>query len=85
MRDAYLIHAMLQGARLDGLDLRGADLRVADLIGADLRGADLGGADLRGSLFVTQAQLEAARGDDGTRLPPFLTRPAHWADVRPTP
>ena len=46
--------------------------------GADLRGADLGGADLRGSLFLTQSQLEAARGDPATLLSPARARPAHW-------
>ena len=61
------------------LDRRGADLRTADLIGADLRGADLGGADLTGSIFLTQAQLVAARGDLNTRLPAALTRPGHWS------
>jgi len=76
---ADLRGADLRGAHLIGADLRGADLTAADLIGADLRGADLGGADLGRSLFVTQAQLEAARGDDDTRLPPSLTRPAHWS------
>jgi hypothetical protein len=70
--------ASLRGAVLVGADLRGADLRGADLIGADLRGADLRGADLRGCLFVVQHQLDAARGDDRTRLPAALRRPAHW-------
>jgi uncharacterized protein YjbI with pentapeptide repeats len=79
LRGADLSGADLRGAHLIGADLRGADLTAADLIGADLRGADLGGADLGRSLFVTQAQLEAASGDDDTRLPPSLTRPAHWS------
>jgi uncharacterized protein YjbI with pentapeptide repeats len=70
--------ANLRGAMLIGADLRGADLRTADLAGADFRGADVAGADLRGSLFLTQAQLEAANGDPGTRLLPALVRPAHW-------
>jgi hypothetical protein len=70
--------ANLRGALLVGADLRGADLRRADLIGADLRGADLRGADLTGALFVTQAQLMAARGDAATRLPAHRTRPSHW-------
>ena len=30
-------------------------------------------------VFVTQAQLDAARGDDGTRLPPSLSASAHWS------
>lgn len=75
---ARLRGASLRGALLIGADLTGADLRMADLIGADLRGASLGGADLTGSIFLIQAQLEAARGDAATRLPPSLSRPAHW-------
>jgi uncharacterized protein YjbI with pentapeptide repeats len=78
LRRADLKGANLRGAYLIGADLRGADLRMADLIGADLRGADLGGADLTGSIFVTQSQVDAARGDLGTKLPPSLSRPAHW-------
>jgi uncharacterized protein YjbI with pentapeptide repeats len=78
LRDADLRGASLRGAALIGADLSGAVLRGADLTGADLRGADLGGADLTGSIFVTQSQLEAARGDASTRLPPPLTRPTHW-------
>ena len=76
---ADLRGASLRGALLVGADLTGADLRDADLIGADLRGADLSGAGLTGALFLTQAQLNAARGDAATTLPPSLDRPAHWA------
>jgi len=79
LRRADLRAASLRGARLVGADLRGADLRHADLLGADLRGTRLAGADLRDGLFVIQAQLDAAIGDLRTRLPPALTRPAHWA------
>ncbi|MGI5158076.1 pentapeptide repeat-containing protein [Microbispora sp. CA-102843] len=79
LRKADLRGANLRGAYLIGADLREADLRGADLIGADLRGADLGGADLTGSVFLTQVQVNAARGDDATKLPPALTRPAHWS------
>ncbi|MGW3599517.1 pentapeptide repeat-containing protein, partial [Streptomyces sp. NPDC005167] len=87
-RGADLIGARLKGANLQGADLRGAlliaadltgaDLRVADLIGADFRDADLSGADLTGSLFLTQAQLNAARGDAATKVPPSLSPPSHW-------
>jgi uncharacterized protein YjbI with pentapeptide repeats len=79
LRGADLRAADLRGALLIAADLRGADLRLADLIAADLRAADLGGADLTGSLFVTQPQLTAARGDAATRLPAVLRRPAHWS------
>ncbi|MFC4536886.1 pentapeptide repeat-containing protein [Sphaerisporangium dianthi] len=79
LRGADLRGADLRGAYLIGADLRGADLRLADLIGADLRGADLGGADLTGAVFLTQSQVDAARGDGATRLPAPLGRPAHWS------
>ena len=75
---ADLAGANLRGAYLLGADLSGADLRGADLIGADLRGADLSRADLTGSFFLTQPQLDAARGDARTRLPDRLHRPGHW-------
>ncbi|SEG76578.1 Pentapeptide repeat-containing protein [Thermomonospora echinospora] len=91
-RGADLIGARLSGADLRGANLRGAyliaadltnaDLRTADLIGADLRGADLSGADLTGSIFLTQAQLNAAKGDAATRLPRTLVHPAHWRPAR---
>lgn len=84
LRRTRLVGANLRGAWLLGADLRGVDLRLADLTGADLRGADLRGADLSGALFVSQAQLDAARGDGATRLPPGRERPAHWgASERP--
>jgi hypothetical protein len=78
LRRADLCRADLRGALLIGADLRFADLRSADLIGADLRGASLAGADLTGALFLTQAQVDSARGDEATRLPAGLRRPAHW-------
>ncbi len=87
-RGADLIGARLAGADLRGADLRGAlliaadltkaDLRTADLTGADLRGADLSGADLTGSIFLTQPQVNAAKGDAATKLPLVLSRPPHW-------
>ncbi|MGW0736481.1 pentapeptide repeat-containing protein [Streptomyces sp. NPDC002851] len=78
LKGANLRGASLRGALLIAADLRGADLRRADVIGADLRDAQLAGADLTGALFLTQAQLNAARGDAATRLPESLSRPGHW-------
>jgi pentapeptide repeat protein len=78
LRGADLAKANLRGAYLIGADLRDADLRQADLIGADLRDADLRGADLTGAMFLTQAQVNAARGDRATKLPAAVTRPSHW-------
>jgi len=70
--------ANLRGAYLIAADLRGTDLRGTDFIGADFRDADLRGADLTKSIFLTQAQLNAANGDASTKLPLSLTRPTHW-------
>ena len=67
------------GADLMGRHLAGVDLRRASLRGAYLIGTNLAGADLSTSLFVTQAQLDTARGDARTKLPPALRRPEHWA------
>ncbi len=78
LKGADLRGANLRGAYLIGADLRGANLRVADLIGADFRDADLRGADLTESIFLIQSQLDAAKGDTDTKLPPSLTRPTHW-------
>ncbi|WP_327092065.1 pentapeptide repeat-containing protein [Nonomuraea sp. NBC_01738] len=78
LRKADLRGASFRGAYLIGADLRDADLRLADLIGADLRGADLRGADLSDSLFLSQFQVNAAKGAPSTKLPPSLSRPGHW-------
>ncbi|MFF7764982.1 pentapeptide repeat-containing protein [Streptomyces massasporeus] len=78
LKGADLRGASLRGAYLIAADLTGADLRGADLIGADLRDADLTDADLTGAFFLTQPQLNAARGSAGTRLPGSVTRPGHW-------
>ncbi|MFK0159639.1 pentapeptide repeat-containing protein [Streptomyces sp. NPDC090499] len=81
LRGADLRGASLRGACLIAADLTGADLRDADLIGADLRDADLRDADLTGAFFLTQPQLDAARGNARTRLPESVTRPVHWTAV----
>lgn len=79
LRRADLRGANLRGAYLIAADLRDADLRSADFIGADLRDADLRGANLTDSIFLTQVQINAAKGDASTKLPELLSRPAHWS------
>ncbi|SDP06658.1 Uncharacterized protein YjbI, contains pentapeptide repeats [Streptomyces sp. cf386] len=78
LKGADLRGANLRGAYLIAADLTGADLRGADLIGADLRDTDLTDADLTDAFFLTQPQLNAARGSAGTRLPGSVSRPVHW-------
>lgn len=70
--------ANLRGAVLIGANLQSADMRLADVTGADFRDADLRGADLSTTLFLSQQQLAAARGDGHTRLPTALSPPFHW-------
>ena len=75
LRGRGLRDAGLRGALLIGADLRGVDLGAADLLGADLRDTDVRGADLGDVLFLTQPQVDAARGDATTRLPASLHPP----------
>ncbi|KEK22635.1 pentapeptide repeat-containing protein [Bacillus gaemokensis] len=79
LRKADLRGANLRGTYLIAADLRDADLRAADLIGADLRDADLRGANFTDSIFLTQVQINAAKGDAHTKLPKILSRPTHWS------
>jgi hypothetical protein len=79
LRRADLRGASLRGALLIGADLTDADLRRCECIGADLRDANLSGADLRGAVYLTQMQVNAARGDARTRLDDGFQRPSHWA------
>ncbi|MGE5372882.1 MAG: pentapeptide repeat-containing protein [Solirubrobacterales bacterium] len=78
LRNDDLRGADLRGAYLIAADLREMDLCGTDFIGADFRDTDLRGADLSKSLFLTQAQVNTARGDQSTKLPGALKRPAHW-------
>ena len=79
LRGADLRGADLRSAYLIAADLRQADLTAADLIGADLRDTDIRGANLARSIFLTQMQVNATRGDAGTTLPPQLNRPSNWS------
>lgn len=78
LRGANLKGGNLRGALLIAADLRNADLRWSDVIGADFRDADISGANLTGSIFLTQAQVNAAKGNKHTKLPSALVMPAHW-------
>ena len=77
LRDARLDEADLRDARLGGAFLLGTSLRGADLRGAYLRlarldAADLSDANLEGAEGLTQAQLERAKLNSGTKLPDGL-------------
>lgn len=84
------VAANLKGADLQGVSFRGAlmiaanlshaDLRKADFIGADFRDADLSHANLTGAIFLTQSQLNSAKGNAHTKIPNYLQKPAHWVE-----
>jgi uncharacterized protein YjbI with pentapeptide repeats len=68
----------LRGCLLIAANLEGKDLSGVDFIGADLRDTNLKKANLSQCIFLTQAQINVAKGDTHTKLPTFLSRPAHW-------
>ncbi|MDK8191914.1 pentapeptide repeat-containing protein [Paenibacillus sp. UMB7766-LJ446] len=78
LKGADLRGASFRGALMIAANLQNADMRSTDLIGADLRDADLSGADLRGSIFLTQSQLNSAKGSAATKLSGHLNIPEHW-------
>lgn len=78
LRGADLSGGNFSGAILITADLRDSDMRMTDLIGADLRDADLRGANMTESIYLTQAQVNSAKGDHNTKLPKTLRTPAHW-------
>lgn len=78
LRRKNLRGANLSGAYLIAANLRGADLSFADLIGADMRDADISGANLSKSIYLTQSQVNSAKGDSDTKLPKSLVKPTYW-------
>jgi CheY-like chemotaxis protein len=79
LRHARLVRTHLAGANLRGADLAGAELAGAETEGADFDGANfletnLVGADLSHAVGLTQDQIDRARCDATTRLPPGLFR-----------
>ena len=62
-------------------DVNALLLRTSELARADVRPEkkDRSGADLTESIFLIRSQLDAAKGDTETELPPSLTRPTHWS------
>lgn len=59
-------------------NLEQANLYGANFLGADLRDTNIQNTDLSQSLFLTQMQVNAAKGNSSTILPPYLTKPTFW-------
>jgi uncharacterized protein YjbI with pentapeptide repeats len=68
----------LRNACLIAANLEGADLTGTDFIGADFRDTNIKGANLSKSIFLTQSQINVAKGNSNTNLPVSLFRPKHW-------
>jgi uncharacterized protein YjbI with pentapeptide repeats len=81
------------GKNFENKDLRGLDLSTKLLIaanfkncvfdstiflGADTRDADFSNADLRNAVFLSQGQLNSAKGNRNAKLPKYLDYPITW-------
>lgn len=78
MRKKALAGTDFSMALMIASDLEGADLAGANFLGADLRDANLKNTDLSQALFLTQIQINAAKGNQNTRLPAYLHQPISW-------
>ncbi|MBU5316229.1 pentapeptide repeat-containing protein [Clostridium bornimense] len=78
LRNRNLVGEDFSGALLIEADLRKSDLSYVDVLGADFRDADLSGANLEKAIYLTQGQVNSAKGDSNTKLPKSLKRPRHW-------
>lgn len=65
-------------ALLIAANLEQASLYGANLLGADMRDTNICNTDLSQCLFLTQMQINTAKGNHNTILPPFLHKPKHW-------
>jgi uncharacterized protein YjbI with pentapeptide repeats len=85
LEKANLERAHVERANIAEANLAGANLRDANLVEANLAQANLKQADLSGAFLqemteegLTQRQIDEAVGNDATKLPDHLQRPAHW-------
>ena len=87
------VPANFLGGNFRGLDMSGADLSIKLLIaanfekslfkgtiflGADTRDTNFSDADLSEAVFLTQGQVNAAKGNRNTKLPYQLDYPPTW-------
>lgn len=78
----------MQRKNLAGIDFSMSLLIAANLVKANLYGANFLGADMRDTnicdtdlsqcLFLTQFQINSAKGNSNTILPPYLHKPKTW-------
>jgi len=71
--------ALMIAANLEGCSLQGTNF-----LGADIRDANIENTDLSGSIFLTQMQINSAKGNSNTKLPANLSRPSRWEGIAPS-
>ncbi|MDF2543368.1 MAG: pentapeptide repeat-containing protein [Herbinix sp.] len=64
---------LLIAAKFNGCNFNGANF-----LGADTRDTDFSDADLSEAVYLTQGQVNSARGNSATKLPINLTHPITW-------
>ncbi|MFZ7132157.1 MAG: pentapeptide repeat-containing protein [Eubacteriales bacterium] len=65
--------ALMIAANLEGCSLQGTNF-----LGADIRDANIKNTDLSDCIFLTQMQINSAKGNSNTKLPINLSRPSYW-------
>lgn len=68
------------GALLIAASLEGCSLRKTNFLAADMRDANIKNTDLSSSIFLTQMQINSAKGNVNTKLPTNLSRPSTWRE-----
>ncbi|MEG1500674.1 MAG: pentapeptide repeat-containing protein [Clostridiales bacterium] len=63
---------------LIGANLEECSLRGANFLGADMRDAGIQNTDLSQCIFLTQMQINSAKGNANTKIPINLSRPTFW-------
>src|ERR1043166_729990 len=82
LRNSTLTNITLARANLRNADLTGAVLNCVDLQQTSLDDAKLYKADLSLALNLTQEQVNAAWGDNSTKLPSTLHFPLRWREYQ---
>lgn len=78
LRKQSLIGQDLSMSLLIGANIEGMDLYGTMFLGADMRDTNICNTDLRHSLFLTQIQINATKGNQQTLLPSHLSKPTSW-------
>lgn len=77
-KQANLNHTDFSMALLIAADFEGCSLQGANFLGADMRDANIKNTDLSSSVFLTQMQINSAKGNANTKLPYRISRPISW-------